>query len=56
MQQTDGALAALEARLVPMEISVAHVPTVKSNHLAARVARAGKVGLVTRDTRGSLVS
>ena len=56
MKKTDRALATLEAGLVPVEISVAHVPTVKPDHLAARVARAGKVGLVARDTRGSLVS
>ena len=55
MQKTDRTLATLEAGFVPVEISVAHVATVKSNHLAARVAGAGKVGLIARDTRGSLV-
>ena len=56
MKQTDRTLAALETSFMPVEIFVAHIPTVKTNHLATRVTRIGKVGLIARDTRGSLVS
>ena len=55
MKQTDRTLAALKTSFVPVEIFVAHVSTVKTNHLATGVTRVGKVGLVARDARGSLV-